>query len=45
MRLEPSYYKPSLLFSSLQALTHKHTYCFCCPTLSLGLSLNSAEEQ
>lgn len=45
MRLEPSYYKAALLFSSLLAATRKHERYFCCPTLSPSLSLRSAEEQ
>lgn len=45
MRLEPSYYKAALLFSSLLAATRKHERYFCCPTLSPSPSLRSAEEQ
>jgi len=44
MKLEPLYYKTSLLFSWLQAATHKHAHCFCCPTLSPSPSLHSAKE-
>lgn len=45
MRLEPSYYKAALLFSSLLAATGKHERYFRCPTLSPSPSLHSAEEQ